>query len=138
MGPNDVELVRVWTREVGASVADVTFPHNADFQVVVDVEAGTTIFGGGTKYQTGIYVRDLSNFTAIPAAPVPPTVTTQDDMGAASWPNTRHQFVYKVAAADLGAARENHCCEVLAFLRVRVSDPDVTFATSPTFIITRP
>ena len=43
MGPNDAEVVRVFTQRVGATIADVSFPVGADFTVVADAEAG---FGG--------------------------------------------------------------------------------------------
>lgn len=134
MGPNDAELVRVFTREVDAAIADVTFPVTEDFQVVVEVEAGSAIFGGGTQYETGIVLRDKTTGSVIPTTPASFGPEGMDGAGA-NWPSQANQFVYRVAAADL-AGRENHICEVLAFLKVRVTDPDVSFATSPYFIIT--
>lgn len=134
MGPNDAELVRVFTREVGAAIADVTFPVVDDFEVVVEVEAGSAIFGGGTQYETGIVLRDKTAGSVIPTTPAGFGPEGMDGAGA-NWLNQANQFVYTVAATDL-AGRENHICEVLAFLKVRVTDPDVSFATSPYFIIT--
>jgi len=134
MGPNDAELVRVWTREVGGAIGDLTFPYNKPFEVVVDVEAGNAIFGGGTTYQTGVAVRDLSDGTII-AVTSPASVA--GNMGDPNWPAPAQQFVFTVPAANLGAGKENHCCEALAFLRARNADVDVSFATSSMFIITR-
>ncbi|MDX1522733.1 MAG: hypothetical protein R3264_13985 [Anaerolineae bacterium] len=146
MGPNDAELVRVFTREVGGAIADVTFPVADDFEVVVEVEAGSAIFGGGTQYETGIVVRDKMAGDTIQATPqlasgagVPanPAGFGPEGMAGAGteWLSQANQFVYKVEAAALGG-RENHICEVMAFLKVRVTDPDVSFAISPHFIIT--
>lgn len=39
MGPNDVELVRAYTREPGKQVADITFPVTSNFEVMVDAES---------------------------------------------------------------------------------------------------
>lgn len=146
MGPNDAELIRVWTRKTGGTVAHLTFPVNANFEIVVDVEAGDAMFGGGTEYETGIVLRDKTAGDTIQTTPqlaagggVPadPAGFGPDGMDGAGteWLTQANQFVYLVEAADL-AGRENHICEVLAFLRVRVTDPDVSFATSPLFILT--
>lgn len=136
MGPDDAALVGIYTREVGGIVRDVTLPHDADFEIIVDVEAGSGVFGAGTQYETGVVVRDLTDNTTIPTTP---TGYGPEAMGpGGDWDPQADQFVYQVSAADLGAGKENHLCEVLAFLRTRVADPDVSFATSPMIIITRP
>jgi hypothetical protein len=140
MGPNDVELVRVFTRRTGSAIADITFPFNVGFQVVLDAEAGNAIFAGGAQFEVGVVVRDLTDGTVIATTPVPPTPPPPSPahLNAPEWPALANRFVYNVAAGALGAAKENHICEVLAFLRVNVTDPDVSFARSPLFIITRP
>lgn len=135
MGPNDAEAVRVFTRESGATIADVTFPVNADFEILVDAEAGNTIWGGGTEYHTGLVLRDISANDDIPVNPV---AYGPEAMGAGgSWDPQATQFLYEVKAADL-AGRENHCCQAIAFLRVRKVDPDASFAESPMFMLTPP
>jgi hypothetical protein len=135
MGIMNRNLTRVWTRDVGGRIEDLTFPYDKDFEVVVDAEAELGIFHAGARYGTGVVVRDLTAGNAIATVPVPPL---SGAMGDPSWPTPDHQFVYTVPAANLGAARENHCCEVLAFVRVGVADPDVSFGISPMFIIRNP
>jgi hypothetical protein len=140
--PNDVEMVRLWTREPGADIAQSAFPYDADFEIVVDVEAGHTIHSGGTEYQTGIVIRDLTDGSFIPATPDPNIPTSGHTNGDAQtppeWPDEAHQFMYTVLATNLGAAKENHVCEAVAWLRLRTAEPDVSFSTSPLFMITRP
>jgi hypothetical protein len=126
----------------------VTFPVNADFEVVVEVEAGTAVFNAGTQYHAGIVLRDKTATDIIQATP---QLAEGGGVAAATagfgpegmslagkeWRTQADQFVYRVAAADL-AGRENHICEVLAFLRVGVAEPDVSFAVSSYLMITPP
>ena len=133
MGPNDVKLLSVYTRKAGGTIADVSLPVDSDFEVVVEVKAGYTVFGDGTLYETGIVLRDFAANDLIPANPAR---FGPEGMASAGqyWPNQANRFVYTVAAANL-VGRENHICELLAFLRVRVTDPDVAFVTGHNFII---
>ncbi|RMD93736.1 MAG: hypothetical protein D6814_15220 [Calditrichaeota bacterium] len=133
MGPNDAELVRVYTRNPGGAIADVTFPFNQNIEIVVEAEAGSAIFGSGAGFEVGVVVRDLTDNTIIPT-----TGAIADSLSAGAWSTQSTQFTFTISSADLGAAKENHIVEVIAFLRVRVADPDVSFARSPLFMITRP
>ena len=56
-------------------------------------------------------------------------------MASPAWLATDHQFVYNVPATAL-PGREDHMCEILAFLKVGTINPDVEFATSELFILT--
>jgi hypothetical protein len=132
---NDAELVRVFTRRVGGAVGDVSFPSNADFQVVVEAEAGSALHGSGAQFLTNIVVRDITDNVNIASAPA---VGFSGSMGGADWPNLDATFVFTVAAADLGAAKENDVCQVVAFVKAGVVNPDTTFALSPYFMITAP
>ena len=144
MGPRDIDLVRVWTRVPGTLVADMTFPVAAAFEVVVDAEAGASFIPPPAPTATfgiGVYVRDLSTGLFIPTTPIPPTPVpfAPTLFGAPAWPTAKQQFAYTIAAADL-AGRANHVCDVLAVLTVTPTvapfDPDVSFVTSPMFMIT--
>ena len=133
MGPNDAEVVRVFTaRAVGAAfVPDVTFGQNEDIKIFVEAEAGTTIHGSAADFLTGIVVRDITqndniNFTA--------NSTLTGDLASANWPNFDQKFEFTVAQADL-ATRENHVCQVIAFLKIGVNNPDTSFALSPLFFV---
>lgn len=133
MGPNDVDLTRVFVREPGTVVADSSIQVAGGLEVVVEAEAGTTVFGGGTQFLTNIVIKDLTDGTNIAA--VPGVGFGPAAMDTAAWPAVDHQFVYNVPAATL-AGRQNHVCEVLAFLKAGITNPDVEFASSELFILT--
>ena len=133
MSPNDVELVRVYTKEIGGKISDTTLPVSSDFEVIVAAEAGSTIHSRGAQFLTNILVRDLSANDIIPAIPAQ---ALSGAMSSSAWPELYRALQYKVNKADL-AGRENHVCQVIAFLNVGVNDPDVSFALSPFSILTR-
>jgi hypothetical protein len=132
MGPNDVDLARVFVREPGTTVGDDSIAAARGLEIVVEAEAGSAIHGQGTQFLTNIVVRDLSANNIIPANP---TVGFPGTMATAAWLNFDHQFVFEVPAAAL-AGRQDHLCEVLAFVKAGLVNPDVEFATSYTFILT--
>jgi len=134
MGPNDAELIRVFTQGAGATIADVTFPTNAPFDIVVEVEAGTAIHGSGAQFKTNIVVRDLTANANIAAAPAG---GVSGAMSSPAWPSPPQKFVYTVAAAAL-AGKDDHLCQVISFLSVGVTNPDTSFAESPLFLLTSP
>jgi hypothetical protein len=134
VGPNDVEVVRVFTARAGAVVADITFPVNADIKIFVEAEAGTAIHGGGGTFLTGIVVRDITQNNNIPFTA---NSTVNGNLASAAWPNFDQRFEFTVAAADL-AGRENDVCHVIAFLKVGTNNPDTSFAVSPYFMLTNP
>lgn len=141
MGLNDVSIVRVFTRSEGETTAETALPYDKDFEIVVEVEAGSAAFSGGGQFACGVVVRDLSNGTFFTATPKPLTNTPNQFADAylntpTAWPKAHHSFVYTVTAP--GPARENHLGDVLAALRYGVASPDESFASSPMFIITRP
>ena len=139
---NDFDLVRVFTRAVGGTTAETALPFNANFEVVLEVEAGQALLNSGAQFAVGLLVRDLTtgaNFavTATPSGTAQtPNVATNANLSSAAWPIQAVQFVYTVTAP--GAATENDFCEVLASVRVGVNNPDVESATSPLFIMIRP
>lgn len=132
MGPNDVDLTRVFVREPGTTVGDDSIAAARGLEIVVEAEAGSAIHGQGAQFRTNIVVRDLSANNNIPANPGGGFSGT---MATAAWLAFDHQFVFEVPAAAL-AGREDHLCEVLAFVKAGLVNPDVEFATSYTFILT--
>ncbi|MBI1878893.1 MAG: hypothetical protein HYR94_11870 [Chloroflexi bacterium] len=134
---NDVDIVRVFARQVNGAIAEVTFPTDQDFEVILEAEAGATVHKSGAQYQAGIAVRDLTNGTVIPAANDPNTPDSGHMKGVKEWPKEAYAIKYTVAKANL-AGRANHVLEVLAFVTEGVSDVDASFATSPPFILTVP
>lgn len=130
MGPNDVELTRVYTRRVGQPVADSTLSSAEDFEVVTEVEAGFAEFDKGAKYTTGIVIRDLSADTNIPHHPN----SMAGALGDPPWKAQAEQLVYHVKKADL-KNREGHLCEIYAYLLEGKKDPDASFLRSQLFLI---
>jgi hypothetical protein len=135
MGPNDVDLSRVFVRELrepNSVVGEDSIDIKSGLQIVVEAEAGTAIHGQGTAFLTNIVVRDLTANNNIPAQPA---AGFNGQMATAAWQPFDKQFVFNVAPGVL-AGRQDHLCEVLAFLRAGIVNPDVEFATSYTFILT--
>lgn len=146
MNANDAEVVRVWTREVGGTCGDVTFPNNADFEIVVDVEAGSAKFNDGPQFRVGVVVKDLTHWSTVPATPTivapcndtgAPEHDIQGSLNSPCWPTEAGQFVFRVAAGAL-PTRTNHILSVHAFLIVGVGEPDVSFVESSPFVIHAP
>ena len=133
MSPNDVELVRVYTKEIGGKISDTTLPVSSGFEVIVEAEAGSAIHSSGAQFLMNILVRDLSANDIIPATP---TQAVSGAMSSSAWPELYRALQYKVNKADL-TGRENHVCQVIAFLNVGVNNPDVSFAVSPFSILTK-
>jgi hypothetical protein len=134
MGPNDVDLARVFVRELreNSVVGEESIDIRSGLQIVVEAEAGSAIHGGGTTFLTNIVVRDLTANNNITAQP--PAGFT-GSMATVAWQPLDKQFVFNVAPGVL-AGRQNHLCEVLAFLKAGIVNPDLEFATSYTFILT--
>ena len=135
MGPNDVDLARVFVRELrepNSVVGEESIDIQSGLQIVVEAEAGSAIHGQGTQFLTNIVVRDLTANNNIPAQP---QAGFSGQMATAAWLPLDHQFLFSVAPGVL-VGRQDHLCEVLAFLKAGIVHPDVEFATSYTFILT--
>ena len=133
MGPNDVELVRVFTRMPGETIGDLTFPSTSNIDVVVEAEHGAALLG--MAYQCGVIVRDLEDNQNIDVAVGTNPVTGAIGMGGDPWAAPGHQFPFTVPAANI-ALLAGHVCEVVAYMKVGAGPAtDISFATSPRFII---
>jgi hypothetical protein len=130
MGPNDVELTQVYTRDLNKTIADVTFASTSDFEVVVEAEAGNAIFAGGGQFTTNIVVRDLTANDNIPFTPG----GVSGQFGKPEWQREDNSFVYTIRAHDL-ANRKGHLCEVYAHLLVGIRNHDASMSKSRTFLI---
>ena len=132
MHPNDAELVRAFTREKGTLIGDITFPVTDDFEIVVEARAGSTIHALGAHYETRIFLRDL---TANVDISIDPLAGYTGNMMDSNWPTLPVQFVYTVQVGDL-IGKENHICQVYAFLKVGMIHANVSLAVSPLFMLT--
>lgn len=134
MGPNDAQIIRVYTREKGAVIADVTLDSGADAEVVVDVEAGSAAIGTNSKWQLGIVIKDLVNGTTIAFTNTPPPLS--GSLGAAPWGTQAETFAYTVPSANL-AGSKGDLCQVYAYLLIGngLTEYDASFAESPVFLV---
>ncbi|WP_406356283.1 hypothetical protein [Streptomyces sp. NBC_00658] len=131
MGPNDVELVRVFTRRLKGTIADVTLESTSEFEVILEAECGTALFGVAGKYQAEIVVRDITANNNIPFKVAGPT---SGAFGDATWPQEDQQFVYHVEPSAL-KGRGGHLCQVYAYLIVGARNFDTSIRVSPMFLI---
>ncbi|MEV6105116.1 hypothetical protein AB0M28_10425 [Streptomyces sp. NPDC051940] len=138
MGPNDAQIVRVFSREPTAPIADCTLDPTKPGEVVLEAEAGQILHDGGGKYWVTLVVRDLSDGSAIPAttagAPQPGEVAGNFSDG--NWPKPAAQFRFVISSADL----QNHAGHILqAYGSVVYGQqyPGATLAVSPPFQILR-
>ena len=116
------QIVRVFTRNVGGTTSDETFPPATIVEVAMDVEARPAEIGSGIAFSVGAVAIDLSTLaTAVPTpmGNTPPYGATAH-MGTPAWPAAHNQFVYQIAAG-FGAA--NDICMVLVFLKVGAAAP---------------
>ncbi len=130
MHPNDVQLVRVYTRETGGKILEETLPSNTEFEVVVEAKAGTAIYGLGAKYLIQIVVRDLTEFTIVH------TERLEGNFTDKLWDEPALSYAFLIPPQ--GTAKENHIYEVLASLSVGVGNPNASFVKSSMFIIHKP
>ncbi len=130
--PNDIEIVRAYTRRVDGTIADVQFMSAENFEVVVECEGGSAISGSGSPYRIGVTVRNLTDSSILPH--------NDTEAGVVNWPDGTYQTVFPSGGGGYtpvpGEGQYGvHCYEVIAWLRVRPVDPDVSFARSPIFLV---
>jgi hypothetical protein len=132
VGPYNVEVVRVFTRKIGAVIADVSFPSNAPFEAVIDCETGEAIHDMGARFEIRIDVIDFSAMVSIVSSVIVATGFLSD----AGWPTLAQQFVFPIAASV--DVNEGHIWKVLAHLKIGVTHPHTSLAESELFLITSP
>lgn len=134
MGPNEADIIRVSTRESNAEVADNTLDPSLNAEVVVEVEAGSAIFGTGGQWQVGVHVRDLDGGNI--GTTLTPTTTMSGHLGTAPWTAQRAILKYTIPAGNL-TAHKGHLGRVHAYLLVGTSaaNYDATFVESEPFLV---
>jgi len=140
MHANDVQIVRVYTKrdDPNIEISDQTFASNENIVVVVEAEAGGTLYGNGGPYYICITVRDLTDGSII-LSPAGGNVNAmlEGNFTAAPWDDLALRYEFPPIAAQ-GAGKEHHVCDVIACLLAGVHNPNVSFAVSPKFVITPP
>ena len=135
MHPNDVELIRIYTREANTLTEDVTMVTGKAFDLLVEAEVGTALFGNGGKFSVQVIIRDFTaNSTVIH------TDTLSDTFGGA-WARLKETFLFIVPASVI-EGRANHILEAHAILSAdRVGSTnakDVSFVRSRLFTVNAP
>ncbi|WP_406437613.1 hypothetical protein OHB14_58220 [Streptomyces sp. NBC_01613] len=123
--------MRAFTRRPKGTIADTTVEASSEFEVVLEAECGTALFGTGGKYQAEIVMRDITANNNIPFKVAGPT---NGSFGDTNWPQEDQKFVYHVEPTEL-TGRVGHLCQVYAYLLVGITHPDVGIGVSPMFVI---
>ena|SRR6266571_1159457 len=138
--PNDADLVRIYTREAGGTIAATT-PHVSigghSFEVVVEAEAGSVLGGSSQPYTISLVAFDLTA-GANPGAPFNVS-TAGEHFDAVSgnisvWPSYEEKFTITLTAAQ-AAAVTNHILQYTVALASGGSNPVTSFAQSPLLIL---
>lgn len=133
MHANDVQIVRVFTKrdDPAITISDQTFKSDEEIVVVVEAEAGTTVHGNGGPYTISIVVRDLTENSIIDDA------ILEGNFTVSPWDNLELEHAFP-NISEQGTGKEGHVYDVIACLLAGVVNPNVSFATSPLFVITPP
>jgi hypothetical protein len=126
------QLVRLYTRNPGTTVADESFASGDAVEVVLDAEARTGELAAGIAFSVVVLVVNLSTLAieAVTAVGDTPASGVTANMASPAWPfgNEHRELVYLIDGA-VGAA--NDMFLVLAALRVGAVAPfDAYFKTT--------
>jgi len=128
---NDCELSRVYVRNNGGLVSEESIKDNVSFDVVLEAEAGQTLFNGGGAYKLIMVVTDFTaDYTTYA------TNTVSGNFGDANWPNPVLSYPFTLAPA--GPGRDDHVLQAMGVLSAGRNDPSVDTEQSDLFIITQP
>jgi hypothetical protein len=135
MHPNDVEVVRLYPREVGSVTEDITLVTGSPFELAVEGEVGSTLFGGGGIFTLEVIIRDFTDNSTIIY-----TNSLANNFGGA-WASLKETFEFNVPA-NVIANRVNHILEAHAILSVggvgAQNPPDISFVRSRLFTVHNP
>lgn len=129
---NDVSLVRTFVRPQEGTIEQETIKSNQTFEVVVEVEAGQTIFNNGGPYQILGVVKDENTGEIIK------TPSVSGNFGDNTWPRTQAVIILAPTIPPQGSAKNNHIYRATAVLVVGTRDPNVEFTEDVPFVITAP
>lgn len=133
MGPNDAQIVRVFSREPGGDVADATLNPKKDGEIVLEAEAGGTLHGQEGSYRVTLVVRDISDGSVVPVAGSG-VVTGQFHKAGQGWEKLTQKFTFTLSSNTLGQ-HAGHLMEAYGSVQYGATEPGATFAVSPTFMI---
>ena len=128
---NGIALTDVMVTNTGGTIDQVTIPSNAGFDVVVEAQAGTNVFGAGGSYNLQMVLTDYTaNFTN------PNMQNITGTFGDANWPTqaVAHHF----AVPSLGAGVVGHVFRAFAVFQAGNVDPIVAFEDGQIFLVVHP
>jgi hypothetical protein len=114
VNPNDAQLVRIYTQKTNTLVPSIpdltpiggTAGNTADFEVVVEGEAGNVLGASAQPYTLTISAIDLTDVRNPNDANNIFTVTVNEAFNAANgWP--KYQKVFKITLNDVPAVRDD-------------------------------
>jgi hypothetical protein len=141
VNPNDAQLVRIYTQKTNGgspSIPDLTpiggtAGNTADFEVVVEGEAGDVLAGSGQPYTLTISAIDLTDVSNPNDANNLFTKTVAESFSAAfGWP--RYRKVFNIQLNDVPAVRD----DLVQYFAVLNSQNQVDSSVeSPRFTLTQ-
>ncbi|MGW1215552.1 hypothetical protein ACWD5F_38565 [Streptomyces sp. NPDC002499] len=133
MGPNDAQIVRVFSREPSGKIADSTLDPQKDGEIVLEAEAGRTLHGQEGSYRVSLVVRDIDDGTAIPvvgSGVVQGHFLTPGE----GWTDFPGVFEFTLSSAVL-SQHAGHIAQAYGSVKYGSTEPGATFAVSPPFLI---
>lgn len=106
---------------------ETILPGDVDFEIVVEAKAGSAVINSGSKYFLRIVVRDLTDFSVVH------TDGLRGNLAFEPWDKPAFSYAFRIPAQ--GATRMYRIFEALAILSIGISNPNVSFAKSPMFVI---
>lgn len=136
MGPTDVDIIRVFTREAKRNVADVTIGEDKDLEIVLEAEAGGAVHSQAGAYSVGIVVKDIDDGSSFVVNPIGtnPAGKVSGHFRDIDWPAQDAKFVFTVDKAEV-AKHTDHHCQVHAHVYFGFVDRDASLAVSPEFVV---
>lgn len=128
---NECELSRVYVRNPGGLVSEEAIKDNVNFEVVLEAEAGQTLFNNGGPYKLILVVTDFTNDYITYN-----TQTVTGLFGDATWPSLPVQVPFTVPAG--GPGRDDHVFQAIGVVSAGTADPIVDTEFSDVFLITQP
>jgi hypothetical protein len=134
---NQCELSRVYVRYTDITnhggVSEEAIKDNAPFDLVLELEAGQTVFNTGAQYNLLIVLNDLSDSSTTVFSK-----TQSGQFGDTGWPKPDGQYFWTVPTGVITSTVDDHVFQAIGVMSVGKADPVVDSGQSDLFIITQP
>lgn len=133
---NECELSSVYVRYTDVvghgGISEESIKDNQSFDLVLELEAGQTIFDSGAAYNLFVVLNDLSD-----SSKTVYTNTQAGSLGDPKWQAMNTTFSWTVPAGTVPLA-DDHVYQAIAVMSVGKRDPIVDAEQSDLFIVTQP